>query len=123
MQHDADREDIVKKILNDPYSYAEETLQGLCRAYPQFYRMAPDTNRVIVRPDGPIKGKVGIVSGGGSGHLPIFTGYVGPGLPRRGGLRRRVRLAVGRGDGDRHARGQWRCGRRCASTAITAATS
>lgn len=79
-QHDADREDIVKKILNDPYSYAEETLQGLCRAYPQFYKMAPDTNRVIMRSDGPIKGKVGIVSGGGSGHLPIFTGYVGPGF-------------------------------------------
>jgi len=70
----------VKKILNDPYSYAEETLQGLCRAYPQFYRMAPETSRVIVRADGPIEGKVGIVSGGGSGHLPIFTGYVGPGF-------------------------------------------
>src|SRR5208337_4291451 len=36
--------------------------------------------RVIVRADGPVKGKVGIVSGGGSGHLPVFTGYVGPGL-------------------------------------------
>ena len=70
----------MKKILNDPYSYAEETLQGLCRAYPQFYRMAPETSRVIVRADGPIEGKVGIVSGGGSGHLPIFTGYVGPGF-------------------------------------------
>lgn len=70
----------MKKILNDPYSYAEETLHGLCRAYPQFYRMAPETSRVIVRADGPIEGKVGIVSGGGSGHLPIFTGYVGPGF-------------------------------------------
>jgi dihydroxyacetone kinase-like protein len=35
---------------------------------------------VIARPDAPVSGKVGIVSGGGSGHLPIFTGYVGKGL-------------------------------------------
>lgn len=70
----------MKKILNDPFSYAEETLRGLTRAYPQYYRLAPDTSRVIARADGPIRGKVGIVSGGGSGHLPIFTGYVGPGF-------------------------------------------
>lgn len=70
----------MKKILNDPFAYAEETLRGLCRAYPQYYRLVPDTTRVIARADGPIQGKVGIVSGGGSGHLPIFTGYVGPGL-------------------------------------------
>jgi len=70
----------VKKILNDPYSYADETLRGLARAYPQYYRLVEGTTRVIARADGPIAGKVGIVSGGGSGHLPIFTGYVGPGL-------------------------------------------
>jgi dihydroxyacetone kinase-like protein len=70
----------LKKILNDPFSYAQETLKGLTRAYPQYYRLAEGTTRVIVRADGPVKGKVGIVSGGGSGHLPIFTGYVGPGF-------------------------------------------
>lgn len=70
----------MKKILNDPYSYAEETLRGLARAYPQYYRLVEGSTRVIARPDGPIKGKVGIVSGGGSGHLPVFTGYVGPGF-------------------------------------------
>ena len=70
----------LKKILNDPFGYAEETLHGLTRAYPQYYRLVPGTTRVIARADGPIKGKVGIVSGGGSGHLPIFTGYVGPGF-------------------------------------------
>lgn len=70
----------MKKILNDPFSYAEETLKGLCRAYPQYYRLVSGTSGVIVRADGPVKGKVGIVSGGGSGHLPIFTGYVGPGF-------------------------------------------
>lgn len=70
----------MKKILNDPFNYAEEALRGLVRAYPQFYKFAEGATRVIQRSDGPIRGKVGIVSGGGSGHLPIFTGYVGPGF-------------------------------------------
>jgi dihydroxyacetone kinase-like protein len=70
----------MKKILNDPYSYVDEMLIGLCGAHPQFYRQTGEGGRVIKRPDAPIKGKVGIVTGGGSGHLPIFTGYVGKGL-------------------------------------------
>lgn len=70
----------MKKILNDPFKYVDEMLQGLCAAHPEFYKQAGASGRVIVRPDAPIKGKVGIVSGGGSGHLPIFTGYVGRGL-------------------------------------------
>lgn len=70
----------MKKILNDPFKYVDEMLEGLCAAHPQFYKQTGAGGRVIVRPDAPVKGKVGIVSGGGSGHLPIFTGYVGPGL-------------------------------------------
>src|ERR1700749_4356377 len=70
----------MKKILNDPFDYAEETIRGLVRAYPQYYRLVEGQNRVAPRADGPIEGKVGIVTGGGSGHLPVFTGYVGPGL-------------------------------------------
>ena len=70
----------MKKILNDPYSYVDEMLVGLCAAHPQFYQQVGEGGRVIKRPEAPIKGKVGIVTGGGSGHLPIFTGYVGKGL-------------------------------------------
>jgi dihydroxyacetone kinase-like protein len=70
----------MKRILNDPFAYAEETLRGLVRAYPQYYRLVDGQKRVIARADGPVEGKVGIVTGGGSGHLPVFTGYVGPGL-------------------------------------------
>jgi dihydroxyacetone kinase-like protein len=70
----------MKKILNDPFSYADQTLAGLCRAYPQYYRLVDGTTRVIARAGSPRPGKVGIVSGGGSGHLPVFTGYVGPGF-------------------------------------------
>ncbi|HFQ14967.1 MAG TPA: dihydroxyacetone kinase subunit DhaK [Rhodobacteraceae bacterium] len=68
----------MKKILNDPVAYVEEMLEGMCAAHPEFYTQ-PEP-RVITRAGGVTKGKVGIVTGGGSGHLPIFTGYVGTGL-------------------------------------------
>lgn len=55
-------------------------LEGLCAAHPAHYKRIGTEGQVIVRPDAPLAGKVGIVTGGGSGHLPVFTGYVGPGL-------------------------------------------
>lgn len=70
----------MKKILNDPAHYVSEMLEGLCAAHREYYRQTGDQGLVIVRPDSPVEGKVGIVSGGGSGHLPLFTGYVGKGL-------------------------------------------
>jgi phosphoenolpyruvate---glycerone phosphotransferase subunit DhaK len=68
----------MKKILNNPADYVDEMLVGFVAAHPQFY--AQPERRVIARPEGATSGKVGIVSGGGSGHLPVFTGYVGPGF-------------------------------------------
>ena len=70
----------MKKILNAPSAYVDEMLDGLCVAHPTVYRRAGEAGRVIARAGGPRRGKVGIVSGGGSGHLPLFTGYVGQGL-------------------------------------------
>ncbi|MBK6601011.1 MAG: dihydroxyacetone kinase subunit DhaK [Betaproteobacteria bacterium] len=70
----------MKKLLNAPFAYAQETLEGLCLAFPQYYRFAADSRRVIVRAAPRKAGKVGVVSGGGSGHLPVFTGYVGAGF-------------------------------------------
>ena len=70
----------MKKILNDPYAYVAEMLEGLVLAHPEYYERAGSDGRVIKRPGAPVADKVGIVSGGGSGHLPIFTGYVGKGL-------------------------------------------
>jgi dihydroxyacetone kinase-like protein len=70
----------MKKILNDPFAYVDEMLEGLCLAHPEYYRRLGPEGRVIARAGGAVKGKVGIVSGGGSGHLPVFTGYVGKGL-------------------------------------------
>ncbi|HET9068123.1 MAG TPA: dihydroxyacetone kinase subunit DhaK [Amaricoccus sp.] len=70
----------MKKILNRPADYVDEMLDGLVAAHPGFYRLHGESHRVIARATPGPEGKVGIVSGGGSGHLPIFTGYVGTGL-------------------------------------------
>ena len=68
----------MKKILNDPASYVDEMLEGMVAAHPEIY--ARPEPRVIARAGGAVAGKVGIVTAGGSGHLPVFTGYVGKGL-------------------------------------------
>ncbi|MBN1376454.1 MAG: dihydroxyacetone kinase subunit DhaK [Dehalococcoidia bacterium] len=70
----------MKKIINDPYQVVEETIGGILKAYPYHLRMSENNPRALVRCDAPIKGKVGICTGGGSGHLPVFLGYVGQGL-------------------------------------------
>lgn len=70
----------MKKILNEPKRYVLEMLDGLCAAHPNYFKRTGEEGRVVVRPDAPVPGKVGIVTGGGSGHLPVFTGYLGPGL-------------------------------------------
>lgn len=70
----------MKKIINDPYRVVDETIGGILKAYPYHLRMAEGSSRALVRLDAPIKNKVGICTGGGSGHIPVFLGYVGPGL-------------------------------------------
>lgn len=70
----------MKKLINDPYQVVDETLAGILKAYPYHLRMTRESQRALVRTDAPIKGKVGICTGGGSGHIPVFLGYVGPGL-------------------------------------------
>ena len=69
----------MKKIINEPSNFVEESIEGLVKSHPDIYAFAPDNKRVIVRAK-KSSNKVGIVSGGGSGHLPVFTGYVGKGL-------------------------------------------
>lgn len=70
----------MKKILNDPENYVPELLEGLLAAHPDRLKYVGGDVHCIVRADSPIEGKVGIVTGGGSGHLPVFLGYVGKGL-------------------------------------------
>jgi len=69
----------MKKIINKPSDFVEESIEGLVKSHPDIYAFAPDNKRVIKRAE-KTSNKVGIVSGGGSGHLPVFTGYVGKGL-------------------------------------------
>ena len=69
----------MKKIINKPSDFVEESIEGLVKSHPEIYSFAPDNKRVIVRAE-KASNKVGIISGGGSGHLPVFTGYVGKGL-------------------------------------------
>jgi dihydroxyacetone kinase-like protein len=71
---------MMKKILNKPEDYVDEMLAGLIAAHPEYYRLHGDTGKVVARANPGKDGKVGIVTGGGSGHLPVFTGYVGEGL-------------------------------------------
>jgi dihydroxyacetone kinase-like protein len=68
----------MKKILNEPVDYVDEMLEGMVAAHPGIY--AQPRRRVIARAGGAKAGKVGVVTGGGSGHLPVFAGYVGKGL-------------------------------------------
>ncbi len=69
----------MKKIINNPSNFVEESIDGLIKSHPDVYAMAKDNNRVIARAN-KASNKVGIVTGGGSGHLPVFTGYVGKGF-------------------------------------------
>lgn len=69
----------MKKFLNDPDVAVDEMLEGFLYTHGRSMRKLPDA-RILVRVDAPVKGKVGVVSGGGSGHKPAFIGYVGKGM-------------------------------------------
>lgn len=70
----------MKKILNQPANFVPEMLEGLLKAHPTQLTHAGDDLHCIVRADAPVQGKVALATGGGSGHLPVFLGYVGKGM-------------------------------------------
>ena len=70
----------MKKIINDPARFVDESIDGILLAHPDDLRASHGNRRALVRSDAPRPGKVGIVTGGGAGHLPVFLGYVGQGL-------------------------------------------
>ena len=69
----------MKKIINKPSDFVQESIDGLIKSHPDVYALAEDNNRVVTRAK-KASNKVGIVAGGGSGHLPVFTGYIGKGF-------------------------------------------
>jgi len=69
----------MKKFINNPANVVKEELEGIALAHPDVVRVHFGPN-YIVRLDAPVKGKVGLVSGGGSGHEPMHGGFVGKGM-------------------------------------------
>jgi dihydroxyacetone kinase-like protein len=68
----------VKKLINDPSTVVADALRGIAAAHPEL-RVDHD-NKIIYRGDAPVSGKVGLISGGGSGHEPLHGGFVGRGM-------------------------------------------
>jgi dihydroxyacetone kinase-like protein len=69
----------MKKLINNTDDVVKETLEGMAAAHPQLLRVDVE-QRIIVRADAPVSGKVGVISGGGSGHEPMHGGFVGRGM-------------------------------------------
>ena len=70
----------MKKFINDPKAFVDQMLEGILAAHPKELAYTAGDRRCIVRAGAPTKGKVGLATGGGSGHLPLFLGYVGQGM-------------------------------------------
>src|SRR5580704_2787492 len=66
----------MQRIINDPTLVVEDMLQGFIRAHPHLVAKT-DNARVLKFAGAPVTNKVGIVTGGGSGHKPAFIGYIG----------------------------------------------
>lgn len=70
----------MKKIINNPADVVHEMVNGMVRAFPQYLTRIENTEAVVRADKDSMKGKVGIVSGGGSGHEPTHAGFVGKGM-------------------------------------------
>jgi dihydroxyacetone kinase-like protein len=70
---------VMKKLVNDPRNVVDEAVAGFGAAHGDIVRVSLDPV-FIARSDAPVAGKVGIVSGGGSGHEPLHGGFVGFGM-------------------------------------------
>jgi dihydroxyacetone kinase-like protein len=69
----------MRKIINEPDQVVKESLAGLAASVPNLLRYDV-ANQILVRVDSPVKGKVALISGGGSGHEPLHGGFVGVGM-------------------------------------------
>ena len=68
----------MNQLINDPANEVTDALRGIAAAHPEL--RVDHENRIVYRGDAPVQGKVGLVSGGGSGHEPLHAGFVGPGM-------------------------------------------
>lgn len=70
----------MKKIIDNPNDVVDEMVSGMSKAYPQYIRRIPQTDALVRANETSMTGKVGLVSGGGSGHEPTHAGFVGKGM-------------------------------------------
>ncbi len=70
----------MRKIINQPDQFVDEMIEGIILAYGDRLKLLNNDKRIILNNTPVTKGKVGIVTAGGSGHLPVFLGYVGQGM-------------------------------------------
>lgn len=70
----------MKKIMNDPQNIVPEMVAGLVQAYPQYVERLPETEALVRHDKVSMGNKVGVISGGGSGHEPTHAGFVGAGM-------------------------------------------
>lgn len=70
----------MKKIINDPHDVVPEMVDGMTRSYPQYIEKIEGTEAVVRADKESMKDRVGIISGGGSGHEPTHAGFVGEGM-------------------------------------------
>jgi len=68
----------MKKLINDPADVVSDALRGIAAAHPEL--RVDHQNKIIYRGDAPVRGKVALISGGGSGHEPLHGGFVGLGM-------------------------------------------
>ncbi|WP_327121543.1 dihydroxyacetone kinase subunit DhaK [Streptomyces sp. NBC_01341] len=68
----------MRMLINVPETVVADGLRGMAAAHPEL--LVDAEKRLVVRRDAPVAGKVGLVSGGGSGHEPLHAGFVGPGM-------------------------------------------
>src|ERR1051326_6523578 len=69
----------MKKLINKPEDVVKEELEGMAAAHSDLIRVDVE-QQLVVRADAPVQGKVGVISGGGSGHEPMHGGFVGHGM-------------------------------------------
>lgn len=67
----------MQRFVNDPDYIVEDMVKGFVKAYDDLIVRSENNDRVVKYKDAPVEGKVGLVTGGGSGHEPAFLGYVG----------------------------------------------
>jgi dihydroxyacetone kinase len=70
----------MKKLLNDPSRAVADMFDGIAKCHPDRFRRVGGLPTVFARAGVPVRDRVGVLLGGGSGHEPMFIGYLGPGL-------------------------------------------